>query len=82
MQQGVQTDARCNTQHVCELLAEIVASVCSGLYILAVFSTLFCRQVTHLVVVAKKRFLQIVTGEYILTTLIQVTYLDYIAYLY
>ena len=32
MQQGVQTDATCNIQHCWELLANNVASVCTGLY--------------------------------------------------
>ena len=31
MQQGVQTDAKCNIQHCWELLANNVASVCTGL---------------------------------------------------
>ena len=31
MQQGVQTDATCNIQHFWELLANNVASVCTGL---------------------------------------------------
>ena len=32
MQQGVQTDATCNIQQCWELLANNVASVCTGLY--------------------------------------------------
>ena len=35
MQQGVQTDATCNIQQCWELLANNVASVCTGLYILS-----------------------------------------------
>ena len=33
MQQGVQTDATCNIQQCWELLADHVASVCTGLYV-------------------------------------------------